>query len=226
MTKIYPQMTKKILLAFADVLNEIYIHQKQKNGEYKEYLVPLIFSSKEKMLSHIRSGTFEDYYKIHLPAMGYEVTTMDPDEERIMNPVCKVFSNSKDEVIFQPVPYNYTIDLGIYTKYIQDLFMIVEEIAPMFQMAINYPLIEFKFNDGSKIQRDLPIILQANSLNIQTIDIGNEDERVLQNNMTFIIKGWLYNSNKLSSLKLIKNIEIDTQNIYGADMFGGISISE
>jgi hypothetical protein len=57
-------------------------------------------------------------------------------------------------------------------------------------MAINYPFIEFKFNDGSELKRDVPVVLSSTSPNWTFNTIEKEGEEVIQGTFLFLVKGF------------------------------------
>jgi len=202
----FPHMTKKIIVAFSDMFNKVYINVARNNGTLTESLVPILFASHEKMIAYLTHlDDTRQKTRITLPAMGFTLTSMDLDEERILNPVYKIMGQTREQYIFQPVPYNYTFDLSVYARYVGTLFDIVESVVAKFQQARNYPFVEFRFIDGSYIQRDLPVVLNATSLNFTTEDVGEEDERIIKTDITFIAKGWVYHS--------IPNVTVSTSTV-------------
>lgn len=207
-TVIYPRISEKILTVFGDTLSKIKILKRNNDGTSAEYLVPIRFSAAEKMLSHARSDTFEQYYKIQLPAMGFQITSISLDEGRVLNPLCKLLSSTSKQIILNPIPYNYSITLTLITKYMQDYFAILENILSLYKSPVIYPFIEFKFLDGDSITRDLPILLQDTTLNLKTEDIEKEGEQLITGDLSFILKGWIYPSQSFNDGKFIESIDI------------------
>jgi T4-like virus Myoviridae tail sheath stabiliser len=184
----FPRMTQKIIGAFGDSFNNIQINRK-KGKSLIEYTVPIKMGDKEKVFAYITKNT---KHSISLPVMGFIIDSIDFDEERVINPQTVLLSNDTTQYTFAPVPYNYTVILTIYTKSYNDVYDIFESIVPNYRKTRNYPLNEFKFLDGSVIKRDLPISIQSTLRNIPE-EISWEEEQIIKFDMTFLIKGWIYN---------------------------------
>jgi hypothetical protein len=92
-----------------------------------------------------------------------------------------------------PVPYDFSVTVSFWSKKVSMLLDMVEQVIPSYRQMRSYPLIEFKFSDGSQIQRDIPVIL-----NTTDITIGNEwqsDEvQLFEASLSFTCKGWIYPS--------------------------------
>jgi hypothetical protein len=55
-------------------------------------------------------------------------------------------------------------------------------------MMRTFPFIEFKFDDGSQLQRDLPIVMSATSLSIEEERNPADSDQVFSTTITFTIK--------------------------------------
>jgi hypothetical protein len=185
----FPRMTRKIITAFGDAFNNIYINRRTKTG-FVDYRVPIRMGDRGKVFAFLNKNRD---YDIQLPLVGFHVDSIDFDEERTMNPTTKFFSDDNAEYIFAPVPYNYTIIFSIYTMNMNDLYDIFETIAAQYRKTRHYPLIEFQFTDGSKITRDLPITLNSTIKNTPE-ELTMNDNKILKFDLNFIVKGWIYNT--------------------------------
>jgi hypothetical protein len=100
-----------------------------------------------------------------------------------------------------------------------------------------YPLIEFKFTDGTQIQRDIPVAMRSTSFEIQS-EFQKDDLQLFYCTLTFDLAGFIYTSYWNSTLgtvvgnkglsgdvKYIEQIDIDFENIYGT-IFESMSIYE
>jgi hypothetical protein len=205
----YPQSTAKTTLAIIDLINDIYIYDRdpksQKEDKRKSRIVPLNISSSEKMIGMFKSGSGKDRVSLSLPVISCELTSIDPDENRTVQPINRIFSSDNTQFIFTPLPYNFTYEIGIYAKYMSDLLNIFETIVTMFKFTFNYPIIDFKFNDGSYINRNIPITLSSTSLNTTITEIDVNSDRILQTAITLLCKGWIY--------RPIKGVLVDTTTI-------------
>ena len=101
-----------------------------------------------------------DNVQIVLPALGINITSIDPSEDRMQQRCNQIISND-GKVIMSPAPVEYSIDLTAFTKKESELFQIIEYVMPKFQRDVSFPLIEFELSDGTQLKRDLPIILNS-----------------------------------------------------------------
>ena len=186
--------TKKILIAMVDLFNEIKVQKRidKNSDDFEDVIIPVYLGSTEKLITRL-SGEYG--IKQHLPSIGIQVTSMDFDEGRHMSPIHKIMNDDKGQFVFNPVPYNYTIDVHLIAAKESQLFELIEQIVPLYQKARYYPLVEFKFNDGDTIQRDLAVELTSTPISLSDVDIGKEDQQVFEATLSFIVKGWVYGSN-------------------------------
>jgi len=188
----YPRMIQKYILMMCDTFNRFYAEKKQKSGELKDKIVPAQHATKEKYLMMFKDIKQRQKYKMTLPFLSVEMTSIDPNPERKLNSNVSFGDCSSGQAIPSPNPYDISFDISILSKYHEELYDIAEQILSRFGSTIYYPMIEFKFESGTEVRRKVPIELQASSLNIETVDIGMEDMPVYSMTFTFIIQGNMY----------------------------------
>ncbi len=192
MSVYFPHTIEKQLVAFGACHNRYYIYN---NIVKKEQIVPIFNLSKEKMFSHLRSISIEpgkdQTTQITLPVLAFELTSQDYDEDRKQSSIIGILSNDGKQMLPNLVPYNFTVDLHLMSKYSKEIYDIDEQIAVTFRDAINYTMTFVKFRDGSKVDRSVEISLTATNIGIQETDIEKEGERILSLTWTFLMKGWL-----------------------------------
>jgi hypothetical protein len=216
--KIYPRTIRKIILAVLDTFNTLTSEVEHPEGTFTDKVVPIIFSSKEKYLGFLKKPVEErERYRISLPGMACELTSLDSADDRKMNQNIRITScdTDKTEQIMHPIPYDFTFDISIFSKFYNELLLVLEQILSKFNNTIYYPFIEYKFVSGDQIERSLPITLQAPSLNVNTVDIGQEDETVYQVTLTFVVKGWVYSTTEVDAgneFGVINQIDVNFEN--------------
>lgn len=206
MKRIAPNMVRKHLVAFADLFNNYRITR----PDNTEYIVPVKLATAEKILSMAKEPDEpRGRIKITLPIFGIVMAGMTFDSQRAKHPSHAITSNDKLSRIFQPIPYNISVELGILASKASELFNLLEQVLPFFQNHRMYPMIDFKFIDGSEIQHDVPVILDSASPEIKS-DIGQNDENVFMANLSFTMKGWIHHSlYSEGNAKLIEYIDVD-----------------
>jgi hypothetical protein len=173
-------------------------------AEIQRIKVPLIYAPKDKYVT--RLATDPDLLRevqTVLPRMSFELTPngINYDIARKQNSLLKHYNCGGANGIssaFMGVPYNFTFELNIYSKTIDDGNQIIEQILPYFQpdftLTVN-PIPELS------ILKDIPIILDDVVYNPQYE--GNFDSvRYVYWTLTFTVKGYLFGP--ISTPKIIR----------------------
>ena len=151
-----------------------------------------------------RNPTISNKISTVLPRMSFLITGMAPDQNRKTNPVQQInaFSETDETItfIYQPVPYNFTIDLVIWAKNFDDLLQVVEQASTFFNP---HHILTIKELPELGIEREIPIVLNETSFELET-DMDVETDRTLTATMNFTLKGFLYPP--IKDLPVIKTI--------------------
>lgn len=184
----FTKMTKKLTNMFGDAHSN-YVINRRSNDDLVSYTIPIKRGPKEQVLGYLNNNV--KTYSNKLPLLGFTLESMDPSEERKINPLTKILSGDNSSYIFSPTPFDFIFSLGIYASNESDLYDIVEQIVALYRDTRYYPLKEFQFTDGSVLTRDIPIRMQSTIKNIPE-EISQGDMRVLQYNLDFAVKGYVY----------------------------------
>lgn len=201
----YYKLIRKYVVLFGNMFNNITIVRREKDEtEIQRIKVPLIYAPKDKYVT--RLATDPDLYReiqTVLPRMSFELTPngIQYDVSRKQNSLLKNYNCGGANGIassYMGAPYDFTFELNIYTKTIDDGNQIIEQILPYFQpdftMTVN-PVPELG------ILKDIPIILNDVTYNPQYE--GNYDSvRYVYWTLTFTIKGYLFGP--ISTPKIIR----------------------
>jgi len=185
----YNKNIRNIVVLFGTVFNDISIKRLKADGTVeREFKVPIAYGPAEKFLSKLNQGSI-----ITLPRMSFEITDYAYDPVRKLQTTKKfkkVKSGSTTDLntVYNPVPYDFNITLGIMVKYSDDGTQILEQILPYFT-----PEFQVTMNEMSTmgIKRDIPIILNS----VATEDTYEGDfltRRALIHTLTFTVKGHIY----------------------------------
>lgn len=160
----YYQLTRKYVVVFGNMFNNITIVRKDKEtkAELERVKVPIMYGPKEKYVVRLEQDPdLQKEVAIVLPRMSYEMTGMIYDAARKQNSLLRqAKGNTSTRVASQymGVPYNFEFELSIYSKNIDDANHILEQIVPYFNpdytVTIN-PIPELGF------LKDIPIILNT-----------------------------------------------------------------
>lgn len=190
----YNRSIRNTVLAFGSLFESIYVTRYETDGvtEKEKIRVPLSYGSKEKFiwkLSQESSLSKNSRVQIVLPKLGFEMTTMLYDPTRKINRTIQradlidnIFYKSYSEV-----PYVISFSLFAFTRNMDDMLQIVEQILPNFTPEYT---ITIKMNEMYP-QVDIPIVL--NNLNIAEDYEGTfENRRALISTFDFSVKTYVY----------------------------------
>jgi hypothetical protein len=208
----YHQLTRKAVVLFGRLFDEIILVRKndQTGEEVNRFLVPLIYSPKEKMVTRLFSDP--DLLKqtqTVLPRMGFEITGITYDSTRKQNSLLKAAkSNTSTHVSasYMGVPYDINFQLNIYARNIDDGTHIVEQIIPFFNPDFT---VSTNMIPDLGALKDIPVILNNVSNNIEYE--GNYDTvRYVNWTLNFTMKMHYYGP--ISYPKIIRTVYANIYN--------------
>lgn len=210
----YNEHIKRLVSIFGTLFNNLHVQRKDNSGVVaKDIRVPLSYGPKQKWLTRLEQDAEANRQtEISLPRMGFELTGLSYASGRKLATVNQNYkaSNNRDNIISQynPVPYDFSFDLWIMSKNMDDGLMILEQIVPYFTPQFT---ITIKENTDLDISKDVPIILK--SITPQDNYEGTlEDRRILIWDLKFTVESHLYPPVKDSKIikKAIVNTIVDT----------------
>lgn len=189
----YNSVIKNIITAFGILFSDI----KTVTDEGEEIVVPLHYAPQEKWVSMIQTtADFEDGYEVSytLPRMGFAMTGMMYDSQRMLNPLSKIRDRQNNEnfYMYNRIPYNFDFSLYIAGKKFEDTLKIVEQIIPFFSPDLSLPI---KEREEYNLVTDVPVNLNNVDFDI-TYDDGFEHQRYIQWTLSFTAKGFLYSNTR------------------------------
>jgi hypothetical protein len=208
-TYYYHQITRKTIIAFGTLFNQIYIkHKDADNNDYSELRVPFAYGPTQKFLARIeQQANLNKSVAMTLPRMSFEMTSIQYDATRKAN-VTQTFKASDGtnlKKVYLPVPYNIGFQLNIMTKLNDDALQIVEQILPFFQPSFNLTV---DLIDSIGEKRDIPVVLN----NVSFTDDYEGDfstRRVLIYTLDFTAKTYLFGPIADSTEGLIRKVQVD-----------------
>lgn len=170
---------RKAIVAFGTIFNDLHIQRRNSAGALvQDIKVPLAYAPKGKFIAKIEAAAdLEDQAtQMVLPRMGFEITGINFDPERKINPLNQLKVKTTDSTKLKTqrpgVPYIINISLYIMSKNQDDALQIVEQILPYFNPEY---VVTVKDVAQMNIVRDLPISL--NSVSYDDQYEGNYDTR-------------------------------------------------
>ena len=161
--KFYWGTTRKAIIAFGNLFNNIHIDRRDADGNVVQTLkVPLSYAPRQKFLARIsaRPDDQDASFQTIIPRMGFEMTGIAYDPGRRVSLVQqnRGVNNTTTTLNSQyaPSPYNIDVSLLAYTKNQDDGLQIIEQILPYFNPDFN---LSINAIPALNIKNDLPILL-------------------------------------------------------------------
>lgn len=185
---------RKYIVIFGNMFNNIIVvHNEADNAtEIQRIKVPIIYGPKENWLTRLQSDP--DLLRetgLILPRLSYELKSITRDAQRQQNTLLRIAKgDSASRVMSQYMgsPYDFTFELSLYARTIDDANQILEQILPYFNpdYTVTMDIIpELGF------LKDVPIIL--NSVNPDIQYEGKEDAvRYVNWTLEFTLKGYFF----------------------------------
>lgn len=194
----YNTSTRRYIILLGELLNGIQV-VRNRNGQAVYQKVPITYASKERFmakLDKLNSSTSDhDIAKVEtiLPRIHFHMADME------YNPVFKTSQHIREvrgnketraSTRGNPVPVKYIFEVGIYTRYEDDMLQIVEQIVPYFQPNFCCRIQELH-DSATPIDRDVQITIQSISPS-EEVDGDSMTRRRLEWTIIFELDGWMY----------------------------------
>jgi len=208
----YHQLTRKAVVLFGRLFDDITLVRKndQTGEETNRFLVPIIYSPKEKMVTRIFSDPdLLRQVQTILPRMGFEITGITYDSTRKQNSLLRgAKSNTSTHVtsMYMGVPYDINFQLNIYARNIDDGTQIVEQILPFFNPDFT---VTTNMIPDLGFVKDVPIILNNISNDIQ-YEGDFDSVRYVNWTLNFTMKMYYYGP--ISYPKIIRTVYANIYN--------------
>ena len=175
---------RKYTAALLDFFNGTEVQYNDSVGTTVIRSVPIVYSSREKsrILDDYTSEQFRSGNYNVLPRANLSLSTMNKSEQRSTNKLNKINTTSKAGTIdymYNSVPYEFTYELAILCRGMNEATQIVEQLAPKFNPIVNIDVwdaqnlneptrVPLKMLDISIEQEEYEVI----STNLVTVSIG------------------------------------------------------
>lgn len=175
---------RKYTAALLDLFNDLEIQYKDSNGATRSRNIPIKYSSKEKYkeLDNYSTEQLLSGNTNVLPRASLAISTMIKAEQRTTNKnlkIGKVQGENTFEYMYNSVPYEFTFELAIMCRGMNEASMIIEQIAPKFNPTINIDVWDAEnLDEPTRIPvKLLDIGIESNeydeiSSNLVTVNVG------------------------------------------------------
>ena len=208
-TTFYHGTTRKLIIAFGSVFNNIHVEHKEADGTVlKDIKVPLAYESRKKYLARLIQDSKKNR---QVPRMGFVFTGMEIDLTRSANQMTEFrfnhTNNDKAYALYSPIPYNFNFSLDVYSDLMDDGLQIIEQILPYFAPDFNVVIEEIPELD---MRRDIPIELTAVEMSDE-YEGDFSEQRIVNWTLNFLVRGWIYPPIREQGLikKVVTNYIID-----------------
>ncbi|AFN39545.1 tail sheath stabilizer and completion protein [Aeromonas phage CC2] len=193
----YNSSMRRYTVLLMDLLSGVQVERTR--GDQKFYnKVPITNASKERFIIKLNNAFSNNYdgemargetilprINIHMVDMMYNSQYKTGMQGRQASD-----QNNKSYNIFNPVPWKFTFEVSIHTRYETDMHTIVEQILPYFQP--NFPCKIVELHDGkTPVDRDIQITIQSVSMS-EELEGDRGERRRLEWTLFFELDGWMY----------------------------------
>lgn len=194
----YSSSFRRYNILMGDLFSNIKVRRERSDGT-KYIRVPITNASKEHFMMKLDKWTSvnstENVAKVEtiLPRMNIrmvDITYNGQYKTSMLNKTIRQKGLTSAVSQYNPCPVKMIFELGIYTRYEDDMFQIVEQILPYFQPHFNTTITEQYGNDVEFI-RDIRVVFQSIAMDEQ-LDGDNLSRRRLEWSMMFEVNGWIY----------------------------------
>tara|TARA_Y100000004_G_scaffold186304_1_gene237655 strand:- start:601 stop:1437 length:837 start_codon:yes stop_codon:yes gene_type:complete len=208
-TPFYNKAVRYLTVAFGSLFNNIYVQRLNSSGvEVERIRVPLGYGPKQKWIRRLREQNDSNETQISLPRMSFEMSDASYSSERKKNTLVKKIiagsDNQKRSYNYTEVPYDFTFNLSILVKFMEDGLQIVEQILPYFTPEFTVTL---NVNDVNQAV-DVPIVLNDMSV-VEEYEGDFDTRRLISFDMSFTAKSYVFGPTKTSGI-----IHTVTSNFY------------
>ena len=209
----YHQLTRKAVVLFGRLFDDISIIRKndQTGKEVNRFLVPIIYSPKEKMVTRVFSDPeLTRQLQALLPRMSFEISGLTYDASRKQNSLLKaskpVTGGSTASSAYMGAPYDLNFQLNVYARNIDDGTHIIEQILPFFNPDFT---VSASMVPDLGFIKDIPVILNNVTNNIEYE--GNYDSvRYVYWTLNFTMK--LHYYGPITTPKIIRTVYANIHN--------------
>jgi hypothetical protein len=183
----YYRVFKRTVVQFLDLFNDIQINRYTQDGTFlKRIKVPLQYGPKEKTWYWIEQRKDDEA----LPVMGVQMAGVEFSLERMTNKHRKVCTGTDETTIsrfLNPVPYDITFQLGIWSLYMYDIDQILEQILPFFQpyVYIRIPI------EALNTSFEAKVLFNSGTPEYES-EYADEGRRILKYTLDFTVQTYMF----------------------------------
>jgi len=208
--KYYFGSSRKYIALFGSLFNDIVIDRvDNSNNTLQTLKVPLSYGPKDRYLARLKENPdLQRQINQILPRMSFEIKSIEYDPTRKLNSIGKNRKSAADQASpisyqFNPVPFNFNIDLSILVRNPDDGLRIIEQILPFFKPEWTT---QINLIPEMNIHMDIPIVLKNVQYQDTFVSDFNDRQAIIWD-LSFVLKGYFYGP--VSSAGIIKEVDVN-----------------
>jgi hypothetical protein len=183
---------RKYVAALLDFFNGLEIQYEDSNGNTVSRNIPIKYSSQEKarVLDSYTAEQLSSGNTNVLPRAALAMSTLVKSEQRTKNKNVKIATIKTDdtfEYMYNSVPYEFTFELSIMCRGMNEACMIIEQIAPKFNPTVNIDVW-----DASNLDEPTRVPVKLLDIGIEAEDYEELSSNLMSVNIGLSIMGNLY----------------------------------
>jgi hypothetical protein len=211
----YNRLFRKYLILFGSVFSNISVRRMNADRtlENERIKVPIIWAAKEKFIQKNANESETPTVQTVLPRMAFELIGIQYDPTRKQqnlqrHATLNTTDNSVVWATYQPAPYNLDFKLTIRTRYIDDMFQIIEQIIPYFQPDYTPTA---NLVENLQIPKDIRITLRSADPEFAYEGVLGDETRDVTCTMLFTMQAFFFGPIELGKVitKVIANVYVD-----------------
>jgi len=195
----YNQSLRKLIVGFGTLFSDIYVSHENETGPNTSLRVPITYSSQEKFIqrllnpSSITEGT---RIENQLPRISFIMNSIASDPSRRRTRMSSrleltqgsggICQNTGSQIANE-IPVNVSFNLFAYTRHIDDMMQIIEQIMPFF---VPDHVISMRLTDGGQ-KMNIPIVMVSNNLT-DRYEGDLNSRRIHICSFNFLAKSYIY----------------------------------
>ena len=208
----YNKSLRKMVVGFGALFSNIYVSHDNAEGANTTLRVPITYASQEKFIQRLLNpSSITDGTRIEnqLPRLSYHINSIVPDPSRRrarFSSSTKLSSNCTNPAleIANEQPVNVGINLFIYTRHIDDMLQIIEQIMPFF---VPDHIIKIKLTENGD-ELNIPIIMVSNNIT-DKYDGDFNNRRLHIASFNFVAKTYIFGGVKTTETIQTDNVDVD-----------------
>lgn len=202
----YYNSIKNYIIAISHLVSDIHVVRSDSSGtEIKNIKVPLTYAGKTKLYYKLQQDQDRNISTI-LPRISFIFNSMERNSNRSTS--YSNIINFTDDIgeeqsfFYNPIPFDFNFTISIWSKYIDDLHQMIEQIASFFDPDFSVTVHEIPVLN---ITKDISIVLR--NIDVQTDNEFDDDDRVMTADLEVVLHGYIYKP--ISNSALIQHIKVN-----------------